>query len=205
MILTRNACGMEEGAVNDLVDQIDDEARWDAILIQEGPSAETDRYKVIDGGHSLFIGACQGWNRSICILLHKRWEKLEAKLSFKLMGQRLSYLDLILGGLMLRLVSIHMPHGEYSDDEYEAALMSLEEVVEITRRSRRTNLIGMDANAVIGLQRYGDRPNIVGESGMGHRNERGDTLVNWLHGANLAAAVATMMDKSLDETWTHQL
>ena len=37
---TWNACGMEDGAVNDMVVLLDSLGNWDAVLIQEGPFAK---------------------------------------------------------------------------------------------------------------------------------------------------------------------
>ena len=49
--ITWNACGMEDGAVNDVVSQLDGDTPWDAFLLQEGPCAEQSTYKISDGGH----------------------------------------------------------------------------------------------------------------------------------------------------------
>ena len=59
------------------------EERWDVILIQAGPYAENDPWKIISGGHSVFISACPQWNRSTAVMIHRRWVGKEAKFNYK--------------------------------------------------------------------------------------------------------------------------
>ena len=61
-----NACGMETGAINDMVMQLAS-VRWDAILMQEGPYSQLDSYSIIFGGHALFLAACERSRRSVGI------------------------------------------------------------------------------------------------------------------------------------------
>ena len=72
MAITWNACGLEIGAVSDLVWQLSD-VSWDAVLVQEGPFSELDSYSIVWGGHALFLAACDGSKRSVGILLHSKW------------------------------------------------------------------------------------------------------------------------------------
>ena len=92
-----------------------------------------------------------------------------------------------LGELRLRLISAHLPHNEYTDQAYEAALLGLEEVIESSRRAHRQNIAGTDANAVIGARHLSDNQRIIGEYGHGNRDARGHLFVQRLHGMNLAA------------------
>ena len=53
-----------------MIDLLGKDVRWDAILMQEGPYAESDEYMVSGAGHAIFVGACQEWMRSITIMYY---------------------------------------------------------------------------------------------------------------------------------------
>ena len=192
--VTWNACGLEEGAINDVVAHLESDRIWDAVFIQEGPNNSKERFAIVDGGHAIYVGISADWERSIMILIHRRWVDAGAKLVFHVLDKRIAFLDLDSGDLHLRLICAHLPHSEYHDDIYESALCCLEEIVLSGRRERRMNVLGMDANAMIGAKLDADSSNIVGEFGHGVRNTRGATLASWMHGVNLAA-VSSMFDR----------
>ena len=73
--------------------------------------------------------------------------------------------------------------------------MAVEEMVMDGRRNRRMDIIGIDANAILGDGAPSDRVNIIGDYGFGRRSDRGDHFASWLHGVNLAA-VATMWPRT---------
>ena len=101
---------------------------WDAVLLQEATKSEQDTYRVIEGGHALFLGACGDRSRRVGVLLHKRWLDLEAKLTFSSVGPRISCLNLDAGTARLCLTAANLPHTAYSDDDYDSILMILEDV-----------------------------------------------------------------------------
>ena len=57
-----------------------------------------------------------------------------------------------MNGRPIRAISAHLPHTEYSDGEYEATLHFIEDVIHSSRRKGYSNIIGIDANAVVGEQ-----------------------------------------------------
>ena len=200
---TWNTCGMEKCAEQDLVDMLDTEkVYWDAMLIQEGPISEKSGCKVVQGGHLFYVGPPGSNKRTACILLHRRWQ--QAKLSLHVVDERTVFLDLEAGALRLCLTSAHLPHGDALVEVYEAALEAVETVVARARKWRRMNVIGVDANAILGRQNETDDATIIGEHGVEQRNARGHIFAAWLHGQRLSAA-ATMRSKPWNETWTHEL
>jgi hypothetical protein len=66
------------------------------------------------------------------------------------------------------------------------------------------NILGLDANAVLGGREVTDDKRIIGDHGRGLRNDRGHIFAARLHGQRLSAA-ATMKSKPQGETWTHEL
>ena len=202
-VITWNACGMEAGVIEDMTEQLDGE-RWDAIMLQEGPKVEEDTYKILRNGHAFFAGGCSTSKRSVGIVVHRRWVHRQAKLKFRAVCPRILYIDFDLHDIHLRLVSAHLPHLEYTADEYEACLLAVEDIVITARREKRQTIVGMDANAVIGERWGADSERIIGDFGLGQRNARGHILVPWMHGINLAA-VNTMVRNPPDSLWTHAL
>ena len=201
--LTWNACGMEKCAEKDVVDLVElEDSWWDVIFIQEGPTRDEGSCIIIDGGHAFFAGKPGPNKRTTCILLHSRW--VAAKLSFHAQSERISFLDVDAGSLRLRLTSAHLPHADIPPEVYESVSNSLDEVILGARGSKRMNIIGIDANAVLGRQKVTDDGRIIGEYGGGERNERGHIFAAWLHGLRLSAA-ATMVSNEWGATWTHEL
>ena len=182
--ITWNACGMEAGAVNDLVDILaQDRIQWDAILLQEGPASEAAGGTILEGGHVLFRSA-KGNSWTVGILLHRRWS--EVRVSFKALTDRVVFLDVGFGAVQMRLISAHLPHSGLAEDLYDATLACVEEAIEGSRRNGSMTLVGIDANAVVGRREATDNHDIIGEFGWGSRNSRGRHFVVRLHGQRIA-------------------
>ena len=103
------------------------------------------------------------------------------------MDHRIAYLDLCCGTFSVRLITVHLPHNGYATDDYEASLSALEPLISSARSSRRTCVVGIDANAVIGEQKSTDDELFIGVYGLGQRNARGDIFVPWLDGQRMIA------------------
>ena len=112
--------------------------------------------------------------------------------------------DVVFDGWKLRLITCHMPHGGDSDAGYAATLSILEKTVQHARRHKCTSIVGVDANAIIGQQSLHDHGKIIGQWGLGERNERGMILASWLHTTRLSVA-STMFKKQYSQQWSHQL
>ena len=81
---------------------------------------------------------------------------------------------------------------------------SLAEIVARGRAAKHMNVVGIDANAVIGRQSWTDDERIIGDWGMGVRNARGHIFAAFLHGSRLAVSM-TMLATQRDTMWTHEL
>ena len=125
-------------------------------------------------------------------------------MSFHAHDERIVYLDLELETLKLRLTSAYLPHGDFPEEYYESELQALEGIILSARRSKKMNVVGIDANAVIGRQEVTDDAQVIGEFGMRARNDRSHIFAAWLHGQRLAVA-SSMKLKHWDEAWTHEL
>ena len=86
------------------------------MFIQEGQFAKHVEYRVLDGGHLLFLSACRPHRRSVGVLLHRRW--VAAVVGYGVVGSRVAFVDLITSAGQLRLISTHFPHSGYPDLKY---------------------------------------------------------------------------------------
>ena len=204
VVISWNCCGLQAGAVNDVVSVLNNWGRWDIVLVQEGPANDQMSHEVLEGGHVWFVAPKLERQRSPTILMHKRWTSQECKPEFHSVTGRIAYSDLTVGEQMVRFCTVHMPHSDFSRTDFEANLEAAETILEEARRCRRMNVAGFDANAVVGGQKDWDCCEIVGQHGVGQRNDRGCLFVDWLHGSRMAA-LGTMFRKHAHDLLTHTL
>jgi hypothetical protein len=179
-------------------------ADWDAVLVQEGPKKDSEELVELDGGHLWFVAASGARFRSVAILSHRRWVSSVCQPSFSTADGRLAFVDVLMHGISVRLMTSHLPHGDRSDVEFDAALACLEEAVSVGRKLGHRIVVGIDANAIIGKQLENDSPRIVGQWGVQDRNERGVMFSAWSHSVRLAVC-NTMFKKRPELQWTHQM
>ena len=117
-VFSFNADGMGDDTLqNFFVTMSIMEKGWDAVLIQEGPRSEVDTVQEIEGGHVWCVARCEDRPRSVAILLHRRWKDM--RLCFESPGSRVCFVDINMGEWTSRLISVHLPHTQNSDIEYE--------------------------------------------------------------------------------------
>ena len=85
--------------------------------------------------------------RSVAILLHRRWAN--ASLHFRSVSGRV---DVDAKQVRLRLITAHMPHIGYADEDYESALDTMDVLHRSALADKRVIIYGIDANAVFGSQ-----------------------------------------------------
>jgi hypothetical protein len=204
VVISWNCCGLTWGAEADIGSQLDDWGRWDIVLIQEGPVSTEAVHEVLDGGHLWYVAPKGDRFRSIAILVHRRWNSTEANPDFQAFTSRVAFLDILLGGQPTRFTSAHLPHSDDSPTEFDAALEAVENVIQSGRDSKRLNIVGIDANAILGMALDGDQRDIIGLHGHGERNDRGYVFANWLHGSRMSA-LGTMFRKLPRDLITHKL
>ncbi len=200
-----NACGMQEGVIQDVADLLDGGPVWDILLYQEGPYTENKTQKTIESGHFWFSAKANHTKRSVSILLNRRWTQDIAQTNFVVSSCRVAHLDFTVEDARFRFITCHCPHSgfPYTLDDYEACLLEVETLIDAARVQKRIVLVGIDANAVLGERWPTDLDTIIGNHGVGDRNEMGRVLCPWIHGMRLTA-VATMFDRSWEDTWTHK-
>ena len=202
-VLSWNPCGMKEDSIDNIVSQLQiSRVRWDAVLVQEGTVAGEASLGTLQSGHVWYVAPCFDRPRSVAILVHHRWSHL--KLDFICLSSRIAFVDFDGGDLSARLVTAHLPHGEYSDFEFESVLSEISVAQLQAKQQRRMFILGVDANAILGKQLVLDDPQLIGNSGMGSRNDRGHILADWMRKQKLSAA-NTCFSKKPEHLWTHRL
>ena len=86
----------------------------------------------------------------------------------------------MLGRSPLNLLQVYSPTTDHSDEDIEEFYEQLEEARRQCKASEITVVMG-DFNAKVGNGRSGE---VVGDFGLGVRNERGDKLVEWCESRN---------------------
>ena len=114
-VYTYNAAGMGNEAVADLLSMLSlgCNAKWDVVLVQEGPGEENNISLELDGGHLWFVAARRDRPRSVAILLHRRWVTAKAKPAFITTSGRCASMDIEIEmeGEQYRFISSHLPHS----------------------------------------------------------------------------------------------
>ena len=153
-----------------------------------------------DDGH-LFLGAGgTAGERGVAIILHKDWAR--GLRTFKAISERLAMVDVNKDEVKLRLICVYMPHARYDDGAVEEIYSQLDRLVAEGRSSRRTVVIGGDWNAVVGVRSEGDAAEIIGNFGIGARNRRGQSMVEWATLQRLAI-INTLFQKHPVNQWTY--
>lgn len=116
-------------------------------MLQEGPRTEHKSIDIVAGVHIWFFAPVRTRNRGVGILLHSRWA--DDWKTFEAPSERTAWVDVDACRVKVRLITSHLPHPGYKDNQYEAELA----VIRSARGANgRISLIGLDANAVLGAQ-----------------------------------------------------
>ena len=129
-------------------------------------------------GHSWYIAPSGDGKRSVAVLLHQRWRSDGVNSNFHYVSKRVAYLDLCTEFWSYRLTTGHAPHAEHPDVEYEQFLYEVGQVVLDARNRNISNILCIDANAVVGKQEHADNVHSIGCHGFGVRNGRGHVFAN---------------------------
>ena len=206
-VISWNAEGFQKdhAGLKDLLDSLTMVGKgWDAVLIQEGPTAANESTEEVEGGHLWHVAPACDRPRNVAILINARWNGSDIGLEFGHAGGRVAYADLAVHNHKLRLITAHLPHSGKPQSEFTATLCLLEDVVKSAKRDSRSIVIGVDANAVAGTRLDTDSTVVLGNFGYGERNDRGVSFVGWLH-LNSLTATNTLYDKPSSRRWTHTL
>jgi hypothetical protein len=173
---------------------------WDIVLLNE--TWRPLKEEIWTSSGHLFLGAGgTAHSAGVAIILNKRW--VQGFQGFKRTSERLCSLDLKVAGRMLRFIVPYMPTTWHSDALVEGMYSELSKICEEAKARGRVVTVGGDFNAVVGSRCHGESENVIGDHGLGERNERGQRLVDWATAENLMI-LNTKLRKPVDKQWTHQ-
>ena len=127
------------------------------------------------------------------ILLRSRW--YQYLISCDDHPRHLS-ITLRLCGKEFSFTSCHLPDTHAPAKVFEDTLQSLADACSGCSH----NVVGIDANAQVGLRTSVDCPTVLGICGRQPRDDRGEFFVRWLHSQGLKA-ISTFYDCG-DDPWT---
>ena len=98
----------------------------------------------------------------------------------------------------------YMPHAGYEDVAVEEVYAGMSELRADAKEKRKLLAAG-DFNAVVGRRRddFGEDPRVLGVHGVGERNARGNTMVQWATAEGLCL-IRTQCRKQFAQLWTHK-
>eukprot|EP00980_Cylindrotheca_fusiformis_P021013 scaffold8028_cov81-Cylindrotheca_fusiformis.AAC.1 len=98
------------------------------------------------------------------------------------------------------LISTYLPCSSFSDEDFEETLNQLQFLIDKCPTDAIL-IIGGDFNASIGVTRKEEGYKSTGPYGNPHRNQRGETVKNFLD-MNALTSVATFFEKANHDTWS---
>ncbi|XP_042886502.1 craniofacial development protein 2-like [Penaeus japonicus] len=137
------------------------EVRWEGT----GIISDKDITFIYSGGetHQRGVGVMMTANAAKSIAGY--WAISDRIILVKLTGKQID----------VNLIQVYAPTCDYTDEDIENFYESLTAAKKLCKQHEITLVMG-DLNAKIGKGRYED---IVGNFGLGNRNERGDTWIEW--------------------------
>ncbi len=144
--------------------------RWDVVLVRETWRPNANEMLSTEDGH-IFVGrGFSDGSRGVGILVHARWAK-RVKKTIPI-NERLLAVDVDVGLVKARFVSVYFPHAGYSDEQIHEMYTALTQLKQDADKHKRTCCIGGDFNAEVGVQTKTDDPCAIGVYGVPRTNAR---------------------------------
>lgn len=126
----------------------------------------------------IYTGDKQGSNGT-AIILNKPWSnQVENTIHH---SDRITAIKIKAEPIDIFIIQVYMPTGSYPDEEIETMYEQLDTIIDLVKDKDNLIIMG-DFNAIVG---EGKDRNIVGQFGLGKRNERGNRLVQFCEEYNL--------------------
>ena len=162
-----------EGSLAVLLEELAD-VKWDIIGLSE-IRRTGEAFKVLDSGHILcYRGLPDRKQHGVGFLIHK--EIAGNVEEFYSVSERVAAVVVKLNRrYKLKVVQAYAPTASYDDEAVDSFYEGIESAM--NKVSTQYSVIMGDFNAKVGQKQVGERA--VGSYGIGTRNSRGDTLVNF--------------------------
>ena len=173
---------------------------WDVVCLNETWRRDKEELWKSSKGH-LFLGS--GWKnggRGVAVIIHKRHTK--GFKAFHATSERVCAADVDIHGARLRIISVYLPDGSYSDECVEATCEEISRLRMKAARIGRATVAAGDWNAVIG-KRSSDEQGTLGPHGSGDHNARGVAMVRWAGSQNLSIA-SSFFHTAHEDAWSYK-
>ena len=107
--------------------------------------------------------------------------------AFHATSERVCAADVDIHGLKLRIISVYLPDGSYSDESVEATCEEISVLRLKSARIGRATVAAGDWNAVFGTRSI-EEIGTLGPHGTGEHNTRGLAMVRWAGSQNMSIA-----------------
>ena len=195
-LLSWNLANTSEGEFEVLLKELDAFRAWDVCALQELGAWSAGRHLYLTigilpagshfrGSHPVGLLIKPNWyQRFVCSIDHPRHVTIQLRACT---------------GRNFTCTSVHLPGAHNATSEFEEVLESVRAVWDELHYA----LVGIDANAQLGLRESTDCPWSIGVCGLPGRDDRGELLARWLTTCRLAAKkhLLSCWRVSLDQQW----
>ena len=173
---------------------------WDAICLSETWREHQRELWTSQRGHTFGgSGGTPGKHGVAIIINHALNARIEA---FQAISERIAAMDFIAQGRKFRIIAVYMPHSGYNEASVEQVYEQIANLVKQGRRQRRTLVLAGDWNARVGQPLAGDDRRVLGNFAYGHRNARGQRLLDWALLQRMSI-LNTHFQKQPEKQWTY--
>ena len=169
--------------------------KWDVIGVGEVRRKE-ESFTTLQSGHLQYHSEANNGQAGVGFLINKKWKHNITRVSSG--SSRVAELILrITDRYQLKVVQVYAPTTSHSDEETDNFYNTIDKILE--KQTHYTIVMG-DFNAKVGGQ-TNTSERATGCFGLGQRNERGDTLVEWATSKNFKI-MNTQFQKKAGRRWT---
>ena len=169
--------------------------KWDVIGLGEVRRKE-ESFTTLQSGHLLYHSEANNGQAGVGFLVNKKWKDNITRVSSG--NSRVAELVLrITDRYHLKIVQVYATTTSHSDEETDNFYNTIDKILE--KQTHYTIVMG-DFNAKVGGQ-TNTSERATGCFGLGQRNERGDTLVEWATSKNFKI-MNTQFQKKAGRRWT---
>ena len=169
--------------------------KWDVIGLGE-VRRKDESFTTLQSGHLLYHSEANNGQAGVGFLVNKKWKDNITRVSSG--NSRVAELVLrITDRYHLKIVQVYAPTTYHSDEETDNFYNTIDKILE--KQTHYTIVMG-DFNAKVGGQ-TNTSERATGCFGLGQRNERGDTLVEWATSKNFKI-MNTQFQKKAGRRWT---
>ena len=187
---TWNIRNMAAGKLNTIIGEAD-KYQVDVLGLVEHRWAGSGHFTPSSGGKLIYSGRERSGQSGVAIYLSKSATK--SLLGYKPVNDRILTIRLQGQAKNITLIQAYAPTSASTEEELESFYNTLQKEVDSKER-KDILIISGDFNAKVGRKKNSEEDGIIGINGLGERNERGETLVDFAL-ANQSSIKNTMFQK----------